>query len=202
MALAREARGDAKSGELNAASGGVDEHIGRLEILVNQPTSVELPDCAGQRRGDSEELLRSPSAAGRGDREARRLCSRPRACVCPRSRTQFQWPQCPGTVQIALKFVFVREAIDALEGRMFSAGRDGYERVRLAAQRHPAIVCRRHGRRLATAPPASRLPNQPRTRRMPSSVPLLLPSDSRLGPGARRCREDQASTVAINRGIL
>jgi len=51
---------------LKAASGGVDEHIGRLEILVNQPTSVELPDCARQRRGDSEErsdLHRLPDEA-------------------------------------------------------------------------------------------------------------------------------------------
>ena len=33
---------------------------------------------------------------------------------------------------MTLKSVFVPEAIDALEGRMLSAGRDGYERVRLA----------------------------------------------------------------------
>ena len=131
LTLAREARGDAKSGKLNAASGGVDEHIGRLEILMNQPTSVELPDCAGQRRGDSEErsdLHRLPHEA------IKRLAS----CVVdhedrlPALAHQFQWPQCPGTVQIALKFVFVRQPTGALECRMFSTGSDRYEGVRLA----------------------------------------------------------------------
>ena len=133
LALAREARGDAKSGELNAASCGVDEHIGRLEILVNQPTSVELPDCAGQRRGDSEErsdLHRLP------DEAIERLA----ACVVdhehrlPALAQQFQWPQCPGTVQIALKFVFVRQPIGALGCRMCSTGSDRYEGVRLASE--------------------------------------------------------------------
>ena len=100
-------------------------------ILVNQPTSVEPPDCAGQRRGDSEErsdLHRLP------DEAIERLA----ACVVdhehrlPALAPQFQRPQCPGTVQIALTFVFVREAIDVPEGRVFNAGRDGNERVRLA----------------------------------------------------------------------
>ena len=131
MALAREARGDAKSGELNAVGCGVDEHIGRLEILVNQPTAVELPDRAGQRRGDSEELSdlhRLPDeaierlATGVVDHEQR----------LPALAPQFQRPQCPGTIQITLQFVFVREAIDVPESRVFNAGRDGYERVRLA----------------------------------------------------------------------
>ena len=45
---------------------------------------------------------------------------------------EFDWPQCPRPVQVVLEFVFVCESIDALKSRVFSAGRDGYERVRLS----------------------------------------------------------------------
>jgi hypothetical protein len=44
---------------------------------------------------------------------------------------QLQWSHCPGTIQEALKVVFVGKAIEAFEGRAFSAGRNRYERVRL-----------------------------------------------------------------------
>ena len=42
---------------------------------------------------------------------------------------EIHWPHCPRGVQVLSKFVFVCEAIDALEGRVLSAGRDGDERV-------------------------------------------------------------------------
>ena len=123
--------GNAQSGLGLPTSGGVDEDIGRLEILMNQPTSVELPDCAGQRRGDSEErsdLHRLP------DEAIERLA----ACVVdhehrlPALADEFQWPQRPGTIQVALKSVFVRETIDAGESWMRTGRIDGYERVPLA----------------------------------------------------------------------
>ena len=80
-------------------SGGVDEHIGRLDVLVDQPASVELPDCAGQRHGESEELSdlhRLP------DEAIERLAS----CVVdhqhrlPALAHEFHRPQCPRTVQV------------------------------------------------------------------------------------------------------
>ena len=73
-----------------------------------------------------------------------RMSSRVAACVVdhehrlPALAPQFQWPQCPGTVQIALKFEFVRETIAALESRTRSVRIDGYERVRLALRFNPA----------------------------------------------------------------
>jgi hypothetical protein len=44
---------------------------------------------------------------------------------------QFQRPQCPSAVQITLKFVFAREAIDALQGRTLDISGNWYERVLL-----------------------------------------------------------------------
>ena len=129
------------------------------------------PDSAAASRRNCSDLHRLP------DEAIERLAS----CVVdhehrlPALAQQFQWPQCPGSCPGSARSSYscVRR-LSALERRMLSAGRDGYERVRLAAQRHPAVVCRTHGRRLATAPPRSRLPNQPRTRRMPSSVRPFL----------------------------
>jgi hypothetical protein len=45
---------------------------------------------------------------------------------------QFQRPQCISTVQVALKFIFVRETIDAFQSQLIYRGRDGYECVLLA----------------------------------------------------------------------
>jgi hypothetical protein len=45
---------------------------------------------------------------------------------------ELQWLQCPPAVQVLSKFVFVCEAIEALERRMLSAGMDRYERVPIA----------------------------------------------------------------------
>ncbi len=41
-------------------------------------------------------------------------------------------PQRPRTVEVVLKFVFVCETIDALKRRMLSAGKNGYESMRMA----------------------------------------------------------------------
>ena len=110
---------------------GIDEHVGGLDVLVDQPASVEPTDRAGQRHGESE---KSPISIGcrRGDREARLPCTRPRASSA-RARARVPAAAMPRRFEVLSKFVFVGEAIDALERRMLGAGRDGYERVRLAA---------------------------------------------------------------------
>ena len=155
----------------------VDEDIGWLDVLMDEPASVELTECAGQGHCESEKLSDLHRLA---DEAIERLAS----CVVdnqhglPAFAHELQWPQCPRAVQVLSKFVFVCEAIDALERRVLSAGKDGYESVPDRRQHRPAVVCRRHGRRLATTPLASRLPNQPRTRRMPSSASSLSPRSS------------------------
>jgi hypothetical protein len=45
---------------------------------------------------------------------------------------ELHWLQRPRAVQVLSKFIFVCEAVDALERRMLSAGMDGYERVPVA----------------------------------------------------------------------
>jgi hypothetical protein len=75
-----------------------------------------------------------PDLRGSRDDAIERLAS----CVIhnehrlPALVNEFQRPQRPGTIKVALKPVFVREAIDALGGGMIRAGRDGYEGVRVA----------------------------------------------------------------------
>ncbi len=98
---------------------------------MDQTASVELADGAGQGHGEPEELSdlhRLPDETIEGfatsviDNQHR----------LPALAHQLQRPQRPGTIQVGLESVFVREAIDTLKGGMLGAGRDGYEGVRLA----------------------------------------------------------------------
>ena len=108
--------------------GGVNEHIGWLDVLVDEPTSMELTECAGQGDCESEKL---PDLHRLTDEAIERLAS----CVVdnehglPAFANELHWPQCPRAVQVLSKFVFVCEAIDALERRRLSAGMDWNERV-------------------------------------------------------------------------
>jgi hypothetical protein len=45
---------------------------------------------------------------------------------------QFKWPQRPCTIEVALKPVFVSEAIDTLKRGMLGTRTDGYKDVRVA----------------------------------------------------------------------
>jgi hypothetical protein len=99
-----------------------------FDVLVDQPASVELTKCARQGHCESEKC---PISMGW---RTRRSSGSPSCVIDHEHRLsalahQFQRPQCPRTVQVLPKFEFVREAIDALKGRMLSVGRDGYERV-------------------------------------------------------------------------
>ena len=73
---------------------GVDEHVGGLEVLVDQPASVEPTDSAGQRHRESEELSDLHRLA---DKAIKGLASgvidhqhRP-----PALTHQLHWPQLP-----------------------------------------------------------------------------------------------------------
>jgi len=43
-----------KAGEPDPTSSGVDDHVGGLDVLVNEPASVELTEGARQRHRESE----------------------------------------------------------------------------------------------------------------------------------------------------
>jgi hypothetical protein len=98
---------------------------------MDQPSSVKLTHCARQRHRQSEELSHLHRLP---DKAIKRLAS----CVINREHRlstlahQFEGLQCPRTSQVLPKFEFMREAIDALKGRMLSFGRDGYEGVPIA----------------------------------------------------------------------
>src|SRR5215510_13237702 len=47
LPLSRKTGGDAEAGQPNPATVGVDEHVGWLEVLVNQAASMELTDGTG-----------------------------------------------------------------------------------------------------------------------------------------------------------
>ena len=73
LALAREARSDAEAGEPDLPGRGVDEHIGWLDVLVDQPASVKPTERARQGDCEPEKLSDLHRLADRGDREARLL---------------------------------------------------------------------------------------------------------------------------------
>ena len=109
----------------------VDEHVGGLDVLVNEPASMELTECARQRHSESE---KPSDLHGLADEAIERLAS----CVVddqhrpPALAHELHRPQCPRAIQVVLELVFVDEAIDALERGMLGAGKDGDESVPVA----------------------------------------------------------------------
>ena len=178
MALAREARCNAEAGEPDPPSCGVYEHVGGLDVLMDEPASVELIECARQGHGESEKLS---DLHGLADEAIEGLASFviDNEHRLPAFAHELQWPQCPRAVQVLAQFEFMCEAIDALKDRMLGVGKDGYERVPPAV----GIIPRQSTEGASRISPQhlqpSRSPNQPRTRRMPSSFRLLVQFDSR-----------------------
>src|SRR6185436_4475903 len=121
---------------MDPPTGRINDHIGWLDVLVDEPPSMKLTECGGQGHCKSEK----PSDLYRLMGETiERLAS----CVVdnehalPAFAYELHWLQCPRAVQVLSKFVFVCEAIEALELRMLSAGMDRYERVRAHASNIP-----------------------------------------------------------------
>jgi hypothetical protein len=120
LALAREPRCDAEASETDSASCRVHQHVRGLDVLADQPAFVEPTECAGKVHGESEELSdlhRLSDEAIKGilssvvDHEHR----------LPGLAHQFERPQGQCNVQVRLKSVFVREAIDTFDGRTLGA---------------------------------------------------------------------------------
>ena len=62
LALARESGCNAESGEPDVSGRGIDEHVGRLDVLVNEATSVKPAKCGRQGHCESQKSIRFPSA--------------------------------------------------------------------------------------------------------------------------------------------
>ena len=110
---------------------GIYDHVGWVDVFVNESTSVEPAKCGRQRHGEPE---KSSDLHGLADKAIKGLTSgvldnqhRP-----PALAHELHWPQRPRGSEGILEFVFVGETIDALERRMLRAGKDGDERVPIA----------------------------------------------------------------------
>ena len=125
--------------------------------------------CGTQRHGEPE---KSFDLHGLADKAIEGLASdvldnqhRP-----PALAHEFHRPQRPVGSEGIPEFVFAGQTSEALERRVLRARQDGDERVRYRPQDHRVRVCKTHVRPLARAPLQTRVPNQPRTMRMPASV--------------------------------
>ena len=95
----------------------IHDHVGRLDVLVNQPTSVEPAKCGGQSYCESQKL---PDLHRFADEAIEGLAAwySTTSIVRPRSRTNSKGRNAHAASRQVLEFVFVRQSIDALERRI------------------------------------------------------------------------------------
>ena len=72
LALARQARGDAESGEPDLSGRAVQQNVGRLDVLMDEAALVQLADSHGDADGQAQEASRPPSARRAAGPAARR----------------------------------------------------------------------------------------------------------------------------------
>jgi hypothetical protein len=128
LALAWEARRDAESGESDPPCGRINDYVGWLDVLVDETTSMQPTERAGQSHCKSEKLSDLHRLTGEAI-ERLTSCVVDNEHALPAIAYELHWLQRPRAVQVLSKFVFVSESIDALERRMLSARMDGYESV-------------------------------------------------------------------------
>ena len=138
LPLARQARGDAETGEPDLSGRAVHQDIGRLDILVDEPRLMDL--AQGDRDADGE-AQEASHLHGRAEQPLERLAAGilehqhgPAAFA-----DELQRPHRPGPVQLVLQSVFVGEAIEGGGCRMLRGGQHGQHggRLPLAPRRHP-----------------------------------------------------------------
>ena len=131
LPFAREARCNAEAGEPYALSGRIHDHVGRLEVLVNEPTSVKSTQCARHRCRKLQEPARFHGIAYQPIKR----------CTSGKLDNQhgvaglankFYRAQRPLDIQIVLEFELVCEPIDPRLDRMRRAGDHRYEGVPVA----------------------------------------------------------------------
>ncbi len=122
------ARGDAEAGEPDAAEIPVDEHVGRLDVLVNEAAGVHVAARHRERDRDAQEIRQGQRLT---EQQVERLAARvvqdqrhPIAIVGERER-----PRGPTGIQHAPQRVFMLEQFYRLDGGLFAAGRDQEDRI-------------------------------------------------------------------------
>ena len=83
LALARQARRDAEARQPDLPGRAVDEHIGRLDVLVDQAAPVELAERGREPDGEAQDLRQLQRAAEQARRAARRRGPRAPARAAP-----------------------------------------------------------------------------------------------------------------------
>ena len=122
LALARQARRDPESGQPHAA-GRVEEHVRRLDVLVNEAALVDLAERASQgNRGAQDRRQITGSTEHAIDRLAARILEHEHhALLVPDER---QRPHRPCGIELGREGIFV---LEAFEGRRRRRRRDGRE---------------------------------------------------------------------------
>jgi hypothetical protein len=121
LPLARQARSDTETGELDRSGGAVDQDIGWLDVLVDEATSVDLGEGRSDRDGEVQE---APHLHGQAEQSVQRLAAGilehqhgPSAVANELKRTHR-----PRPVQLVLQFVFTSKAIKGGRGRLLRRG--------------------------------------------------------------------------------
>ena len=127
LVLAGQPRGDAKARQPDAAAGGVDQDIGGLEVLMNQPARVRLPDGLCQRNGNAQERFNLEGRAGHPvERPAARILEHqqhPSALI-----PQLQRTYGPSRVELSTQGVLVLHSLGDGSWRMVTHRHDDQDR--------------------------------------------------------------------------
>ena len=202
LALARESRCDAEAGEIDPPGGRVNEHIGWLDVLVDEPASMELTECARQGHRKSEKLSDLHRLTDEAiERLASCVVDNEHASARVRVRAPLAaMPTCrPGTSRSS--YSCVRRL------RLSSVGCSAPEWMGMNACLPPSATSRRSLQKARSASrhsTSSESSSQPAPNKTDAFIcpRLLLPSASRLGPGAPRCRGSGIDNCCDQVGIL
>src|SRR5262245_61158781 len=122
--LARQAGGNAETGEPHFSARPIHQDMARLEVLVDEASLVDLGEGHGDADGEAQERSRLHRAAEEpGERFAPRVLEHQHGA--PVLVYELQRPRCPPTIQFVLQSVFVRQAFQSARCRGLGGGHDG-----------------------------------------------------------------------------
>ena len=133
LVLAGQPRGDAEAGQPDAAAGRVDEDVGRLEVLMDQPPRVQPADGRRERDGKAQEvrhLHRPPEQA------LERLATgvsqhQHEPALAPE---ELDRPRRPVAVELGPQRIFMLEALQRAGRGVFPGGRNQEDRRQPVAE--------------------------------------------------------------------
>src|SRR6516165_8366493 len=124
LVLAPEARSDAEPGQPHLAGRGVDQDIGRLDVLVDKAALVKLAESRGSSAAEAQEASHLHGLAEQlVEWLAARILEhqhRPTGVA-----HEVQRPYRPRSVELLLQFEFVSQAIEAGAGRLIGGRNNG-----------------------------------------------------------------------------